>query len=663
MTVGLGISLRPGSPPPLRPSVVAAPAPVLVPDAQWDGSAGSGFATAPADPVRVSAKPACRLLQPDALRFTDTQLVGVMAMALNGDSMFDNLGLARVIFHYEGTRAEVLQPTVESFADANGRTVSYLGWWARLQHAGNGAAHLFVEAVPIDPAMQSRVIGPYTYYPAPSRYDVEVTVAPSAPKVPGSSFTSLRDAIDHVRGAAAPHIRFAEGGTYGWPTPRMGAFSPTSRITVSADAPVVLTRDTAANPNNPAWRPVVPLHLQGANITVDIADMEQVYTEAGQPEWVFDGCRVTDTSPRPSYYRRGLRSASSTIRRSPYHCESTLENIPYACSDASLVRGCTISGCYSDLFNRALCVVDPVVTSFSSEAHRIGHPALEVRRAGSGISSATLRASGFRTYILEEDGAELARKAFTPASSVQDVADWIGGFAGWSATVLDNRVSGRYLSLSGDVIPDQPFPAQDALGAGVTLWSRIDLHGDLYQLQQTAVENAIVWGVQATGAECQNLFLDGPQRDMFVVNCAIENLTGTSATAAYQSGMGTAYARSHVAIAHNTIPAQTFQCEGGGPEPWGDRIVIANNVFADLVWKNTPEANGTVRDNHLADGAIGTGDAGESRGGSIDDLILDAAGRDWRPAGALLSERAAPCLTFDLARRRRANPSAKGALA
>ena len=69
----------------------------LWPAQGWTGTAGSGFASAPTDPVRLTAKPAMRLIVPPNQAYTDSVLVGVSAFANDGGSMLENLGIRRSV--------------------------------------------------------------------------------------------------------------------------------------------------------------------------------------------------------------------------------------------------------------------------------------------------------------------------------------------------------------------------------------------------------------------------------------------------------------------------------------------------------------------------------------------------------------------------------------
>ena len=147
------------------PTIAANPQPPasVEPSAGWNGTAATGFGGAygavPTDPTRTTAKPALRLLVPPGQFFTDTLVVGVAAAANNDGSMANN-GLSGVTFHFEGNTAVVSEPTLRTFADANGNNVTYLGQWVTLKKptGTSGEAQLYVTATPADARIMASML-------------------------------------------------------------------------------------------------------------------------------------------------------------------------------------------------------------------------------------------------------------------------------------------------------------------------------------------------------------------------------------------------------------------------------------------------------------------------------------------------------------------------
>ena len=157
--------------------------------------------------MRTTAKPAIRLLVLPNQFFDGELLVGVYAGANDGGSLYTNMGLSHVTLHFEGTSTSITQPSLATFNDANGNPVTYFGWWAKLQKpAGiSGEAQLYFEAVPRDTSMQSRVIGPYSFFPhnvfpaTGTLHDYELAVAPNQAQIAGQRYTSFANALGFLR--------------------------------------------------------------------------------------------------------------------------------------------------------------------------------------------------------------------------------------------------------------------------------------------------------------------------------------------------------------------------------------------------------------------------------------------------------------------------------
>lgn len=178
----------------------------LEPSPAWNGEAGSGFVSPPSDPERLTAKPAVRLLVPDHQYFLNALEVGVAAYANNNGSLLDNCGLQHVVFHFEGNSITAERPNFRSFTRADGSTYSVLGWWVTLERPAQqqGEAHLYVEAVPQDPTMQARVIGPHSFSPheefaqTGTLHDYEIEVDPDEDEIAGQRYQTLVDAYKYL---------------------------------------------------------------------------------------------------------------------------------------------------------------------------------------------------------------------------------------------------------------------------------------------------------------------------------------------------------------------------------------------------------------------------------------------------------------------------------
>lgn len=330
------------------------------PSPSWTGQAGSGFSQSPQDPVRQSAKPAMRLIVPPNQAYTDSILVGVAAFANNGGSMLENQGLKSVVVHSEGNRVEIAQPSYQSFADANGAPVSYLGWWVRLKHdCRNGDANLFFEAIPLDATMQSRVMGPYLFMPSQQLHDLELTVAPSQSELVGSRYRSIRDALAYAarQGSHRAHITVIEQrDDYVLASIDDRYTSAKGYATIDATVPITIRADSFVD-GAPRTK-FDGLHFRGKKITIDHTQMDTIYHEGqGNQHW-FDG--VTIMVKGGSTYVNTATLGPKKLgaaRGNPWFTECQISGMPKSVNAASLARGCTISDGLGDAATDARCVI------------------------------------------------------------------------------------------------------------------------------------------------------------------------------------------------------------------------------------------------------------------------------------------------------------------
>lgn len=192
------------------------PSGLLAPSSQWNGTAGSGFGgsnpAAPVDPVRTGAKAICRPLQPPNLQFD-------MDLNLVADALAFG-GLAYVRVWCEGNYIDVTEPEYVAYTDANGVSRQMYGYKAALDYteamalSSTGAMQVYFEAVPTLGGVQTRVMGPYLYYPRASGvgagkfYTHEVSVNPSGGTTPGVTYPTLAAALSYMSSQSAqfPHI-------------------------------------------------------------------------------------------------------------------------------------------------------------------------------------------------------------------------------------------------------------------------------------------------------------------------------------------------------------------------------------------------------------------------------------------------------------------------
>ncbi|WP_428027503.1 hypothetical protein [Altererythrobacter sp.] len=665
-------------PPPPPPPGVSEISPALA----WDGTAGSGFASLPADPTRVTAKPALRLIVPPRQTFTDTLLIGVYAGANNAGSLYTNMGLSFVRVHYEGTSHDIAAPSYQSFADANGNIVSYFGWWAKLKHNGtNGVSQVYFEAVPSDATMQSRVAGPYTFFPAAALHDLELEVAPSQAQITGQRYQTLRAARDYARsqGANHPRITITEGGDLVFGD-TVASYVGQGYLTYEASVPVTLTLDAATVATgtraDARFRSKYGRqHFKGANITLDFKHALEIYNESGlgsPPDW-FDGINITNPNGRYDLWRGYPRSRklSTLIRGRPWLTECSFSNVPYNGTSASLMRGCTVSQGWQEIATDCDCALGNVINDFNSGDYIAAVNAMQVSYAGAG-ATATLSCSGdwnstSRTFTAKVDGSEVGTFTVNDSDAdylagtnytVQNVVDWINALSGWSATLLDNSRFATAISIPGGNAG--AFTDIDVMSAAFTFVTEFDIHPDFYQVTHVGKENGVLADNVGGGIVAQSLFMkDGPSSDFLVLNNVFDNTNSTQ----YLSQLGDDH--SHVVIAHNSWTRQDFWLRvnvlGYNPDSY---CLVANNTAPLLFWEDAADGEVTIAANHFHAGASDpVGATGSSFGGDEDTLFANIAGGDYAPAGALLTNLKSPVLRYDLAGAQRGASAPAGALA
>lgn len=676
--------------------------PLLRPSPAWDTIAGSGFASAPADPTRTTAKPALHLLTPPR-RFTGTLDVGALAMANDGGTLIDTLGVEKVIFHYEGTSVEVTEPRWHTIPTERGAK-TYYGWWARLSPAEVGNADLYIEAVPRDDTMQNRVIGPFFFDPVDQLYTHSVTVAPSAAEVAGSNYHTVDDAIAYVNGfgAASPNplITIAEAGLYDI-TRSTGTLMTGARgyLNITASVPGVslgkatYVDDSDAKLENGRYK----LHLFGPNLTVDMRRVTEVTgttTDTGLNHWI-DGIGLTTSGPdgKNTLIRGNVPARSTCVRSFPWATEVAFTDVRNPSRSFKLVRGCSYERISADVANETQCFVFSTVEEHGNKPENIEIDAFTVAYSGAeatatlafpgglhssgggGLFTLTLGAN-VHTFDVGQSGNNeayfLGTATYRGVSEAggywhQDVVDWLNSFDGVTATrqIVQER-SASFSTLPGTV--GVGWSAVNIKDTTLQVASVINTHGDFYQHNAGQIENIIIGFNYGHDLEAQIFFLspsdvNGPaaERDILVIGNAMSQATESSTyfdptVGGSQFGRGDGLAASHVVVAHNTMPNQG----------WAIRTVgVANGFTADAycMFKNNiarrfvydgaslPLANLTVDGLLIHAGELAPpGATNVIRAGDATTLVVDFAGGDYRPAGPALTAGFVPVIPTDLTR-------------
>ncbi|WP_095012035.1 hypothetical protein [Tsuneonella mangrovi] len=665
--------------------------PAIMPSATWDGTAGSGFATTPSDPVRTTAKPAIRPIVVPNQYFTGELLVGVTAWANNSGSLVDNCGLSHVTVHCEGSSVDIAAPSFQSFPDANGNTVTYFGWWAKLQHSGtDGHAQVYFEAVPSDTTMQHRVIGPYQFSPQPTLHDFSVEVAPSAAVVTGASYQSISAAISYLKGVGAqnPLVTIVEPGTYATGNGPPNYYGLAGFVTIAASVPVTIgfptyTTDTAAL----LYTDRTVLCFRGSNITIDMANASEIYfNNSNSPTrdlW-FDGVTFTNSLGREALWRKGIRPYTAFCSYYPWFTEVTVHDVALGYGSANLVRGGSATTVGFDVFPDARCAIGHTVTDHSLQFLVSDTPALEVSYAGVEATATLARSGGVDpndTTYTAKWGANSAtfavgsKEAYLTGATgdgytVQDVADWLNGLGvGFTATVLTNEFRASALGIAGTL--GSGFGDTDVKSATLQLLVNFGSHGDWYQQRFNYFpENCVIADNTAVNIHVQCTFLSTniDTRDFVFVNNAWYVAPGDGvwnpAIVFSQIGRdGQANTCSHVVLAHNSWSDQRLSYRST-TTAFDGYCLTANNTMPEIALTSTPNPFPTIADNHLQAGAVDpAGATGTTIGGTVADLFVDAANGDFTPAGDLATKKKKPVVAYDGAGVKRGNMAPAGAFA
>lgn len=648
----------------------------IAPSLNWNGQAGSGFATLPQDPVRTTAKPAMRLIVPPDQVYTDELLVGVYAGANFEGSLWDNFGLNGVIVHYEGARITIDAPSYQTFNDSNGVSVTYFGWWTKLRYDGrSGSARLYFEAVPKDPEMQRRVMGPYTFLPSATLHDFTLTVAPSQPAQAGQQYTTIGGALAYLAsvGARNPLVRVLEGGTYDLASIGSQGYSPEGRCKIIATVPITIGKDGIMSDAASQLRCRFDgLHFQGRNITIDARYASAVWHEGGQSHWL-DGIKVINSAGRGALWRKGLRPIAAFVGGRPWITECEYDAISFGGSKSSLVRGCQLRSGYNDVATDCPLVLGNRVDDWNStvdwhrdvDAMTVSYTGAEATASLTlaGSNDATSRTftarwgSNSATFVVGRTEA-----LFNAGTNydVSDVVNWLNGLGvGFTATLIDDSRRASALSLPG--LKGIGFGPVNVKGTTITLVTEFDVHADFVQQNDTSAggieENLIVADNAVIGMAGQNIFLtsNAGTRDFLIINNSFYN---SMAPSLYANNAITASqvegAHSHVVFLHNSWASQQFNLRVSSGYVADQYCIFANNVVRRIAWLGTEAAHPKVEDNLIFSGQTPPALAsGTIVGGDEASLFAAPASGDFTPIGILLSTLKRARLPFTRGRTKR----------
>lgn len=701
--------------------------PILLPGPQWTGTSGSGFATVPVDPQRITAKPALRLITPPNQHFTDTLAVGVIAMANDGGTLATGFGIESITFHYEGRTLTVTEPGWHTLMTERGPR-TYFGWWARLRRPPglSGKAHLYVEARARDATMQPRILGPLNFSPVASEYDLDLEINPDLPEIAGRRYKSFWPAISYARSQFPHNPRFliTRPGKYEIErNPANNGEAPTDqyaitgRYTIEASVPGVsigrLGYDNdalALIPGHRTW-----WRIKGANITYDTRHVRYLSAVTNLPDpahlvghWL-DGVTVTTSDPdgKNELFRGGTTPRSSqVVFGNPIYTECHFINQNTPATKAMLIRGCMVENSSQDIISNALCVVQSTFAGGDQDfwngdalAFTVTIPAGDTLAREGGNSSSgingglwTAVVSG-TTYTFDVGNGSEAYYLRAPAGGYngvsgiggywcRDVVDWLNTLPGWSATLspefaAKDRVA-AYLSrpgLKGQGFDGTPHPVITGTGQPEQIVWTADTHGDWYQHTSGKLENVIVAFNRVWNVEAQLIFLapilangTAASRDIFFVGNAmaidpIGKLYYDPLAASSQ--FSRPHPMSHVVIAHNTLANQGLILNTiTGNITDGGYNLIRNNAMRSLRWTGAPMAGMVIDGLLLHEGAAVPLSISNYRvAGNQNTLYAGFAAGDFTPTALMREKGLVPAIAVDAGQTPFPDPCAPGAIA
>ncbi|MEP6263335.1 MAG: hypothetical protein ABJ057_01095 [Erythrobacter sp.] len=575
--------------------------------------------------------------------------------------MYNNLGLSQVDVHCEGNIVSLTEPSIHQFEDVNGTSRAYLGWWIELEHSGvNGEAQVYFEAVPDDQGMQSRVIGPISFFP--QRYDdgqggwaphdLFLECAPSQPKITNQRYQNLKDCGNICRNLAAqnPLITVTEAGSYDMVAIN-GVYEGAGYATIEATVPITIAKSVYAPGDSTSlrWR-YDGMWLRGSNITVDFAEIGNIYHEnAANRQHVFEGVNFTDSKGRGALWLKGQKPTFYISRDNPYFMECDLEIVQNPCLNASLVRGCNFYNHSFDVMSYARCMVSNTITHSHNIDWRTPLDAMTLQYTGA-ASTATAELSGSsdannRVLTVKVDGQP--DQSFTLNNqvtdfqvdtnyTVQNVVDWLNSLTDWTATLLDDTRRATTLSHDSAAGIGGPFSAIDVKSTPVTLHSVFDIHGDVWAINLQSSKNSIMFGNTLYGNALPVITLTfNSMEDLLVLNNAAETDEVLNPDFLQQFSQWTGPS-SNVVVAHNSLANQIQLVRPSQGLTVDSYCMLANNAMRGIEWTGTPDADLAITDNHLSGAAVNPARAKRTTiSGAKNDIFADASAGNFAPTGAL----------------------------
>ena len=666
----------------------------LSPAAKYDGTAGSGFTALPNDPARTTAKPWLHMIVPPRQRFTDTLEVVFFAGALHSGSLMDNLGLSHVRVYFEGAEFDIAAPSLRAFSRPDGSTYLCHCWSAQLTRPSGvtGDAHLYAEAVPSDPLMQSRIIGPFLFSMADTLHDAVIEIAPSLPVATGQRYQDVNAAAEfcRIQGFSNPLLQITQSGTYALAS--WNGYRPKNHITVEATVQGVEFAGTPGWSYRPPNLSCFTNEVWWKNVTFEFENVNNYAGTGGNSEQpVFERCTFRNSAGREQLWAgTAARQVGYSLSGKPFFLECEISNLHNVFNNASLARGCVVERTTGDFSQGGKCIIGCKLSDHDPRHARNDFTALTIKYTGP-EPVATVSIPGGSdwnnrvitlsdgvvpplTFILRNDEAAFiaaSMPGFDPVASGygyfnRDLATWIEAQTNWDATLVDDTHRATSLSMAGRA--GLGFTPVDAAASPLVLVNCFDFHADIYQ-QVGAAENIVFADNFCTDVLGQDIFIGAAQfKDAYFANNLIANVFAVETYWDWQQGNSTTGGESsHVVIAHNTMPTQRFTVpmQTGTSYAPDEFCIVANNAFYQVSGGSgsTVDLDVTITSNAIWSSALDHGEALDPiKGGDKDSWFAGFDSGDFTLAGELVVNPRTPLVAFDVRGEARAALAPVGAL-
>ena len=508
--------------------------------------------------------------------------------------------------HLEGNTIDIPRDTLETYAGEDG--IERKAWLRAfdLDHANfstDGWCRFYVEAIPSDPNMDSRIIGPFEMKrKTGDLWDAVLTFGSGGTY---ADLTAARNGISASH-ASAEHIWLKPVASHSFSVVGMNWFGATAAKKVlldSGDPSITLTIEGAswqATANQ--FRPKLNGMVYGPSIVFDMTRMASVYSESTYtipPE--FRGCLFDNPEGAANPFGVGTVAAGNVgntatvnpdqgyARNSPYITGNFTSNLGYfpimlecremyparsAMTMALITRNCTMIGGTEDILSPSNGTPQYRL-QYGTRVHdatpapwRTPIDAMTVEYSGAAataqVSVTSTDASNpnnttkLRVNLIEDSVTVLSIPVSITIGSgnytVQDVVDAVNAQADWSATLVDGT---RRAALLGGPYTMAPV---DAKSAPATIGAAQDIHGDVWQ---TFAVTSVNWiaenNVFTNMGGFQIFFLNQQSGSVYAVDCVLENNfyfadLDDPDNAVVQSQISGGFG--NVRISHNYIPHQ-----------------------------------------------------------------------------------------------------------